>query len=76
VGGEEVLLAGLVQRSLVREVPVDGQALDPGALGDRGDGRVKWAALLVQFHRRLGDALPGLGLSGGTRAKVQLAPTR
>lgn len=74
--GKEVPLAGLVQRRLVWEVPLDGQSFDPSALGNRGDGRVKRAVFLVQLHRPLDDALPGLGLSGGARAKVQLAPTR
>ena len=37
--------AGAEQRAIVREVPVHGQPLDTGALGDRADRRAQPAEL-------------------------------
>jgi len=52
--------AGQVQRLLVGEVPVDGEAGDAGLLGDSGNGGGGRADGPVQVDRGLDDALAGL----------------
>jgi hypothetical protein len=54
-----------VQTSLVGEVPVDGQALHPGALGDGADSRREWSDRQVELDRSFDDPPSRLGLALG-----------
>ena len=57
-----VARAGVEQRLLVGEVPVDGRAIDPGPLGDRLHAGARGADGLVERDSRLGDPPAGLPL--------------